>query len=261
MKTSWVAQKEDYPNTVELTSKDLGYYTHTLVNNPAYQDLSDLPAQDQGGNELNFSGGALILNYHSETQFSRQIETDGHSAGSNEITHRSVVDPHDQNAGYFLVEHKNALDQPGEWYFDKATGEVWLWPEDGQNPTGKGVRGKTQSWAMNLNGSDHITLKGLEFFGTTIKCEADCNFITIEDNKFLYPSWYPRMLGLHSYKGEENITKGDKAGSDSGEGSTRLKGSNYLIKNNVFAHGDAMIDMNGSSNCGMHDNHIIIGRF
>jgi hypothetical protein len=261
MKNNWVDQKVDGYDSSVLTSKDLGYNLHKLENNSAYQDLADLPAQDQGGNELNFSGGSLVLNYHSETQFSRQIEPDGHSAGSNKITHRSVVDPHDQNAGYFLVEHKNALDQPGEWYFDKETKEVWLWPEDEQNPTGKNIRGKTQSWAMDLNGSKYITLSNLEFFGTTIKCETSCENITIEDSRFFYPSWYPRMLGLHSYKGEENLTKGDKAGSDSGEGSTRLKGSNYLIKNNVFAHSDAMIDMNGSNNCGMRDNHVINNLF
>ncbi|WP_068545169.1 right-handed parallel beta-helix repeat-containing protein [Thalassotalea crassostreae] len=261
MKNSWVAQKSaDYDSSV-LTSKDLGYNLHHLENNPVYHDLAALPAQDQGGNELNLSGGSLILNYHSETQFSRPIEANGHSAGSNTITHRSVVDPHDQNVGYFLVEHKNALDQPGEWYFDANTNEVWLWPEDEQNPTGKDIRGKTQSWAMDLNGSDHITLKGLQFFGTTIKCENECDYLTIENSQFMYPSWYPRMLGLHSYKGEDNLTKGDKAGSDAGEGAMILDGSHIQIRNNEFAHSDAMIKLDGSSGCSMRDNHVVNNLF
>ena len=85
-----------------------------------------------------------------------------------------MVDPHDQNTGYFMVEHKNALDQAGEWYYDKESHEIWLWPEDGQDPTGSDIRGKTQSWAMDLTGSRYITLRGLTFFGTAIKCEQDC---------------------------------------------------------------------------------------
>ena len=69
------------------------------------------------------------------------------------------------------------------------------------------------------------------------------------------------MLGLHSYKGEDQLNKGDKAGSSSGEGSIRLKGKNYLIRNNVFAHSDAMIDMNGSSGCRNDNNHFINNLF
>ncbi len=261
MKNSWVAQKDPNYDATIATSSSLGYNLHHLENNPAYHDLADLPANDLGGLPLDFSGGSLILNYHSETQFSRAIEADGHQAGTNTITHRSVVDPHDQNSGYFLVEHKNALDQAGEWYFDKNTNEVWLWPEDGLDPTGTDIRGKTQSYGMDMTGSEFITLRGLEFFATAVKCEQDCSDITLEDNTFLYPSWYPRMLGLHSYKGEDNLTKTDKAGAESGEGAIRLKGKNYLLRNNIFAHSDAMIDMNGANNCANDNNHIINNLF
>ncbi len=231
--------------TSTLDEQDNNNGTHTLTSDSYYQDLA--------GENVSFAGGSIILNYHSETQFSRNITS--HAAGSNDITHESVINPWDKNQGYFMVEAKGALDQPGEWYYDKSTGEVWLWPEDGQSPAGKNIRGKTQSYAMDLAGTSFVTLKGLKFFGTTIKCEADCNNITLEDNKFFYPTWFKRILGEHSYFGEDKETP--SAGSEAGDGATILKGNNYLIKNNEFAYSDGMIDMNAAGS----NNHVINNLF
>ena len=106
-----------------------------MENDTAYNDLS--AGADAA---VSFSGGSIILNYHSETQFSREILS--HTGGSNSLTHDGVLNPHDKGSGYFLVEARGALDMPGEWYYDVDSGEVWLWPENGQDPTGQDVRGK-----------------------------------------------------------------------------------------------------------------------
>jgi len=218
----------------------------TVENNTFYHDLENYPGS--------FTGGSIILNYHSETQFSRKIVN--HDKGSNKIIHEGVNDPHDKSKGHFLVEAKGALDMPGEWYYDKDTSEVWLWPEDGESPSGKDIRGKTQSYAIDFSGSDFLTIKGLQFFGTTIKCIKDfeCDNIVLEDNQFYYPSWFRRMLGEH-------YIPAGSAGGGTEEGATILKGSNYRIENNKWAYSDGYIDMlkaQGSGNLAPLANNKII---
>ena len=155
-----------------------------LTNDTAYQDM--------GAENVSFAGGSIILNFHSESQFSRPILT--HTAGTNDLTHTPVMNPHDKGSGHFLIEHKNALDMPGEWYYDMNTGEVWLWCEDGQTPQGRDVRGKTISYGMQMDGSSYVEIRGLKFFGCTITSLNGLH-ITIEDCTFSYPTWFRRMLG------------------------------------------------------------------
>ena len=224
-----------------------GATTHDLLNDTDYNDLST-----GADANVSFSGGSIILNYHSETQFSRQIIN--HNAGSNTLTIDRVNDPYDKDASHFLVEHKNALDIPGEWYFDKDSREVWYWPEDGTDPNGKTIRGKVQSYAMDLSGSHYITLTGLEFFGTTIKCEdsssnaaSRCDQITIDDNEFFYPTVHRRMLGEHFITPDKNGVPQSAGSTADAEGNTMFYGTNFLITNNEFAYSDGMITMDGAN--------------
>ncbi|WP_040356673.1 DUF7594 domain-containing protein, partial [Colwellia piezophila] len=234
---SWFDKAGTWGHMANSWNYDSGSNTSTVKNNTAFNDLS---IGDDA--QVSFSGGSVILNYHSESQFSRVITS--HTPGSNSIVHDGVINPKDQGSGHFLVEAKNALDMPGEWYYDIDTGEVWLWPEDGQNPTGKNVRGKTQSYAIDFSGSSYLTIEGLEFFGTTITSitKNDSHHVTINDNKFLYPSWYKRMLREHTIfsktvDGEMQHTGGSDVGA------TIITGDSLLISNNEFAYGDATIDL------------------
>ena len=237
---SWWDQFGTWGHMANAWNYDSGSQTGTVENDTAYNDLS--VGADAA---VSFSGGSIILNYHSETQFSREILS--HTAGSNSITHGGVLNPHDKGSGYFLVEAKGALDMPGEWYYDLDSGEVWLWPEDGQDPTGQDVRGKTQSYAFDFTGSSYLTIEGLEFFGTGIISEETnkSDHVTINENTFLYPSWYRRMLREHGIF--EKIKEGElQHTGDSEVGATILVGDNFIISNNEFAYGDGQIDMKGS---------------
>lgn len=217
----------------------------TMVNDSSYKKLSNL------GKSI--AGGSVILNFHSETQFSRNITT--HTAGTESFDYDRVKRPYDKSQGHFMIEHKNALDMPGEWYYDKDTNEVWLWPEDGLDPTGKDIRGKTSTYAFELTNAKYLTLKGLNFFGTTISC-VGCDSVTVEGNTFLYPAWHDRMLGNHRIFDDQK--KKDKEGfnvtaNGPGLGDTNFYGSNYRIRDNVFAYSDAPIAMNRGSSHGNGD--------
>jgi len=223
----------------------------TMKNDSAYHDLSTL------GKSVD--GGSVILNFHSETQFSRNITN--HTSGSNSFDYERVKRPFDKGQGHFIIEHKNALDMPGEWYYDKNTKEVWLWPEVGQSiaELSNVVRGKVSTYAFDLVNAQHLTIKNLTFFGTTISCK-ECDSVTIEGNKFLYPSWHDRMLGNHRII--DDTKKKDSEGVNvtayaAGRGDTIFYGSNYRIKDNEFAYSDAAIEMRrGSDNSSPENNQV-----
>jgi hypothetical protein len=201
----------------------------TLTNHTLYHDLA--------AEGLSFAGGSIVLNFHSESQFSRNILT--HTAGSDALTYEPVVLPHDKGAGPFLIEHLNALDLPGEWWYDQSTGLVWFWPEGGQDPNTLEVRGKTIDYGLTMTGCSDITLNNIDFFGCTVEA-VNQSYFTFDDCLFDYPTWFPRVLGEHTY----NVVNGESRMLPLGEGTTRLTdGSNHTVKNCIFRYSDAMVDM------------------
>ncbi len=200
-----------------------------LTNNAIVHDLA--------AENLSFAGGSVILNFHSESQFSRNILT--HTAGSNILTHEPVVNPHDKGSGPFLIEHLNALDIPGEWWYDKNTGLVWFWPLNGQDPNSLDIRGKTVDYGLSMTGCSHIRVEGVDFFACTVNAPNQ-SYFTFNDCRFSYPTWFARVLGVHTY----NVVNGESRMQPLGVGTTRLTdGSNHTIKNCIFEYSDALIDL------------------
>ncbi len=201
-----------------------------LTNNALVHDLA--------AENLSFAGGSIVLNFHSESQFSRNILT--HTAGSDVLTHEPVVNPHDKGSGPFLIEHLNALDLPGEWWYDEASGLVWFWPEGGLDPNTLAVRGKTVDYGLTISGTcSDIEMKNIDFFACTVEAPNQ-SYLTFDDCLFDYPTWFPRVLGEHTY----NMVGGEARMQPLGEGTTRLTdGSNHTIQNCIFRYSDALIDM------------------
>ena len=61
------------------------------------------------------------------------------------------------------------------------------------NPNFLNIRGKNQSYA-EVNNSDYVELRDLEFFGTTFKFN-NCDYAVVDHCNLFYPSCYKRMLG------------------------------------------------------------------
>jgi hypothetical protein len=234
--------KDDNVTPVDGSWWDLaGTWGHMANSWNAAGDLTnDTVYNDMAAENVSFAGGSIVLNFHSESQFSRPITS--HTAGTNTLAHVPVMNPHDKGSGHFLIEAKTALDQPGEWYYDKDTGEVWLWCEDGQTPQGRDVRGKTISYALTMDNCSYVDIRGINFFGCTINFTNGLH-MTLEDCNFSYPTWFRRMLGEHTYNGEPTEAKPEPMG----EGSTFLKGDKngtyYTMRNCVWEYSDGLIDM------------------
>ena len=139
-----------------------------------------------------FKGAIAILNVGKWKTWARFVKE--HEAGSNHFTYDPVGEGYKPVDHYYFLEcHLNLLDAEKEWFYDVDTKTLYLWPPGGENPANMDVRGKTQSYAFNIEGSSHIRIKGLNFFATTFRIYGSRNII-VEDCNLTYASYSKRML-------------------------------------------------------------------
>jgi len=80
---------------------------------------------------------------------------------------------------YHLENYLEALDSPGEWYLDRASGVLYFWPPDGQNPNDLKIVAPRLQQLLVLQGNpggltvNHLTLRGLSFQYADWKLDKD----------------------------------------------------------------------------------------
>ena len=139
--------------------------------------------------------------------------------------------------GYFLEGKLGLLDEENEWFYNAKTNTIYLWTPEGKHPDEFEIKGKTQSYAFDIQNSSYIKIEGLNFFGTTFNT-YESNHITVENCNLKYPSYSKRMLQDLS---EMDVT------------SMLMRKSNAkafnIVRNCKFEYMDgSVIDMNGSNN-------------
>ena len=123
--------------------------------------------------------------------------------------------------------------------------KVYLWTPKGRHPRGFEIRGKTQSYAFDIQNSSHIKIQGINFFGTTFNT-YESNNITIENCNFKYPSYSKRMLNDLS---QINVTSMLMKKNESE--------AFNIIRNCKFEYMDGpVINMNGSNNI-VENNYLV----
>lgn len=88
---------------------------------------------------------------------------------------------------YYLHNKRELLDQNGEWFHDKATGNLLVQTKD--DPNTHRVEAKKRDFAFNLDGKSYITIQGFEIFACSITTDnAAGNGVEWDENgKDLYP--------------------------------------------------------------------------
>jgi hypothetical protein len=139
-----------------------------------------------------------ILNCGNHHTAARVVEN--HTAGSNTFTYATVQRYKTTNEYFFEGGSNNAervlLDTAEEWGYDESTGTLYLWADDGQNPTGRQIFGKgTNPYALTGDADTHdIVIDGIDFFATTFHF-ASSDRITIQNCDFDYYVCSQRSLG------------------------------------------------------------------
>lgn len=99
----------------------------------------------------------------------------------------------DQNyRNYYLVGAKATLDQPGEWYYDKAAERLYLVPPKG-GIGGHTVTAKHRSWGVDLSGSSYVTVRGLDLWGTSLRTGKDSTGDLVEGMRAQYVSEFSTL--------------------------------------------------------------------
>lgn len=150
--------------------------------------------------ELNFSmeGGMIVVNSGSFRTYQSFVTE--HKVGSDNFrydttgvkAHFSTVDKPERH-GYFFEGKKELVDTAEEWFYDLEDQMLYLWLPAGAKPIKQIVEGKRQTYFFDAERCSYITIKGVNFFATTVNFH-DCVGITIEDCIFDYPSYSRRML-------------------------------------------------------------------
>ena len=100
-----------------------------------------------------------------------------------------------QNITIITWKAEGILDQEGEWWYDTYNNadSLYYYAANGVNPNRLDFRGKVQSYAFSITGSQYVQIKNLEFFATTVYFSNGDNCLVYGCN-FMYPSCSKRML-------------------------------------------------------------------
>ena len=232
-------------NSISNTS-DPDYVNDRSVNGSLQIDED---VHNPGSLDLNGSIG--ILNIGSFKTWT--VEITGHTqngADDDVITYNTsdIGTYKDKHHYYFFEGKKEFIDTNNEWFHDKTNNILYLFPDDGADPSNRSIKAKTTDFRVTFNGANYIKLKGINFFATTFQMTGNSDNNIIEECNFYFPSASERMLGTTNGLGTPNVTEiGSNADNnhilkclfENTEGEAiRVKGDSNTIENNYFHHID-----------------------
>lgn len=133
------------------------------------------------------------------------------------------------------------IDIPGEYYIDRSTGVMYLYPENGSDITQSDVRlGLLETPLINLNGSEYITFEGIHFDNTCGKGISlmNCNDVKVKGNLFTRIGLWGIAIG-----DEEAAFEGTRL-MDSESGGGRRNGAEDNLMYDLFAGGISIMGGN-----------------
>ncbi len=176
--------------------------------------ITSLIAQEPWSNSVN--GAMAVLNSANFRSYARKVT----GTSGKQITYERVGAPLKENTfRYFLDSHLSLLDSEEEWFFDITDSVLYVWGD----PTGKEIRGKTQTYGITLEDCSNITISDLDFFATrfTANCTSD---LTIEKCRFSFPVTNKRMLQISGSPEVMQVTDKSSTG--------------FVFRNNIVEYTD-----------------------
>jgi len=191
-------------------------------------ELVDTSKFDLGLTGLNVTGAIGIMNVGSFKTYNREITS--HNANDNFFNYNTVPNSsyRDKHHNFYLEGKLDLLDQANEWFYDTTSKTLYLYPEDGQNPNGRIIKGKVQDYAISINNSNNVTINNLYFFATTFFAKSSSEISVINCN-FSYPNCSKRML--KDFLSSPNV-------SSLGAPGNMNKVNNSIISKCLFEHTD-----------------------
>ena len=237
---------DDNPNSVQGSLQ-----IDEDIYNPGSLDLNNSIGVLNIGS---FKTETVKITGHTQNAGADDVITYGYTGGTDADYSTTYKDKHHY---YFFEGKLDFMDTNNEWFHDKTNDILYLYPDDGLNPstTGRTIKAKTTDYRVTFSGANYITFKGINFFATTIDIQ-NSDYLSIEECNFYFPSASKRMLGLTSGLGSTNVTSLNASSDnntikkclfENAEGEALvIKGDSNTIENNYFHHIDwSASDLNG----------------
>ncbi|MBU1880081.1 MAG: right-handed parallel beta-helix repeat-containing protein, partial [Chloroflexi bacterium] len=117
----------------------------------------------------NLTGATLVAIDTFQGHYVYRRTITAHDVGAGRVTVDRVCE-HDTNSGnpglgwgskYYVEDAPQLLDTPGEWWYDTATGRLYLWPPAPGDPAIMNIEVSRRDNGFSLKGRSYTTLDGL----------------------------------------------------------------------------------------------------
>ena len=179
---------------------------------------------------IDWTGAVATLNVaHQFYTWTRTVKQ--HSAGSDTfeyatdlegITHYADKTRQWEDDRYYLTGKLEALDAPGEWFYDRDAKLLYLWVPNGGNPARRRVEIKTRPYAFGGQNIKHVALTGMYLEACTFEFR-NCDHLQIDNCHVRYPNVKRRI-------GDPEADEFDKA-------ATTILGNDNRVTRCSFAWG------------------------
>ena len=139
-------------------------------------------------------GAIAIMNLGSFRSNSRII-TDWNSNNGTFAYDGTGVGWKNKHHAYFLEGKRELIDVDGEWWYNNTNNRLHYKTPSGQDANDLNLRVKVQPFAISVDGSDGVTIQGIDFFGTTVNFN-NCDGCSFTNATLEYPSTSKRGLGI-----------------------------------------------------------------
>ena len=215
---------------------NLGEQACALTDDGSINDVvcANLPAVDLTGAWVQIMAGEAWVGY------SRQIAAHDRASGrltfASPINQTSVLEPRRGNR-FYVFGKLELLDAPGEWWWDPAGQQLYVWTPDGAPPANRVEAGVADS-VLSLSGQSHITVMGLGARGGWFNLQNctgcvvnGCNLVAPNwlrtfDGWFIWPVAY---LGGVDVSGSGNVVQGGSVRL-AGRSGVHLTGSDNTVR-------------------------------
>ena len=156
----------------------------------------DTSVHDPDQDSIDLEGSIGILNIGSFK--TSTVEITDHNLATDVITYNSshlTGNYKTKHHYYFFEGKKEFIDTNNEWFHDKTNNILYLFPDDGSDPSNRSIKAKTTDYRVTFSAASYVKLKGINFFATTFQMTGNSDNNIIEECNFYFPSASKRMLG------------------------------------------------------------------
>jgi hypothetical protein len=122
---------------------------------------------------------------------------------------RPIINGKNGSSAFYLTNAIELLDQPGEWFYDAARGQVYYWPRAGENLATAQVVVPALETLLRVEGTldqpvSHVQFKGLTFAYTTWLRPSQQGHVPLQAGMYLLDGYSLAKPGTPDKAGLEN---------------------------------------------------------